>query len=73
MIFSLENAALTDANIEVFACACAAGAMANLRELYLAENNIGDEGMRAFASTACASGAMTAGAAIFVSDTNLTV
>ena len=38
----LENAALTDASIEVFACACAAGALAKCQMLDLAMNKIGD-------------------------------
>ena len=63
----LQNKALTDASIEVFACACAAGALAQLKELYLHENKIGDVGMEAFAS-ACAGGAMANLKTLYVND-----
>ena len=43
----------------------------NMQFLYLSYNQIGDTGMRAFA-TALAGGAMAAGATIFLNNTNLT-
>ena len=68
---SLDNAALTDASIEVLACACAAGALPQVTVLLLSWNQIGDVGMQAF-STALAGGALALGAHIFLMDNNLT-
>ena len=56
-IARLGESQISDADMEVLARACASGALASLKGLYLDSNQIGDAGMQSF-STALASGAM---------------
>ena len=65
---SLDNAALTDASIEVLACACAAGALASVTNLQLWVGT--DVGMQAF-SSALAGGAMASLETLYVDDGQL--
>ena len=47
---SLDDEAITDASIEMFACACAAGGLACVTKLRIGANQIGDDGMKSLSS-----------------------